>query len=442
MSSLISKVIIEGFNDAKFEVDFDSEMNIIIGRNGSGKTRFMNTLQSVLNVNPSGIFNSDFCKITILLIEKVTKRQHTIVCKKAFLPNFDARVLFVIDGEEYEKIIPVRAVDTDNFSAMARRKTHEAFEDVKDRMDSIVTVASITVDRDIFTQANDDVRTPSKYQQLPIDDKLGLLMDSLKNYQIKLISKANDELIDFQRRALLLVLWNEQFGDSNTSDSHGTDSRLFPGIEARKATMSMHEIREGLRSAFKAMGALDSSTEERVNAHIDRMIKQRNRLVNPPASSEFDYIEYRILLPTLLRANAMVDLFKETDKKRKSILYPLSLLIETINRYFSDKNAALDDEGNLIINDGRRPSISVRDLSSGEKQILIIFIECLLQFSKSNIFFADEPELSLHVKWQAEIVDDMAKLNPMGQFVIATHSPEVSATRRSPLINMWELTHG
>lgn len=66
-------------------------------------------------------------------------------------------------------------------------------------------------------------------------------------------------------------------------------------------------------------------------------------------------------------------------------------------------------------------------LSSGEKQILIIFANSILRSSRGKVFIIDEPELSLHLSWQERFIDDIKKLKTGSQFIFATHSPEIIA---------------
>ena len=40
----------------------------------------------------------------------------------------------------------------------------------------------------------------------------------------------------------------------------------------------------------------------------------------------------------------------------------------------------------------------------------------------------DEPEISLHIRWQREIIDRMRQINPFCQIIIATHSPSMFGT--------------
>lgn len=70
-------------------------------------------------------------------------------------------------------------------------------------------------------------------------------------------------------------------------------------------------------------------------------------------------------------------------------------------------------------------TIGLSSLSSGEKQVLRIFIETLLASSSSILI--DEPEISMHIDWQRQLIPALQQLNPQAQLILATHSPEVMA---------------
>ena len=69
--------------------------------------------------------------------------------------------------------------------------------------------------------------------------------------------------------------------------------------------------------------------------------------------------------------------------------------------------------------------INAYQLSSGEKQLLIILLTVLIQDNKPSILFMDEPELSLHIEWQRKLIKYIRELNPNVQLIIATHSPDI-----------------
>ncbi|EKN5948203.1 ATP-binding protein, partial [Yersinia enterocolitica] len=54
----------------------------------------------------------------------------------------------------------------------------------------------------------------------------------------------------------------------------------------------------------------------------------------------------------------------------------------------------------------------------------------------------DEPELSLHIAWQKNIIPAIKELNPNAQIIAATHSPEVASNYKNSIFDMETLVHG
>ena len=69
-------------------------------------------------------------------------------------------------------------------------------------------------------------------------------------------------------------------------------------------------------------------------------------------------------------------------------------------------------------------------LSSGEKQMLIILLTVLVEDDQPYVLFMDEPEVSLHIEWQKKLIDLCLELNPNVQIILTTHSPAV-------VMNVW-----
>jgi ABC-type cobalamin/Fe3+-siderophores transport system ATPase subunit len=59
--------------------------------------------------------------------------------------------------------------------------------------------------------------------------------------------------------------------------------------------------------------------------------------------------------------------------------------------------------------------LSLQDLSSGEKQLVILLGKAVLQQGAVSVYLADEPELSLHVEWQEQLVSILRGLNGNAQ---------------------------
>lgn len=78
-----------------------------------------------------------------------------------------------------------------------------------------------------------------------------------------------------------------------------------------------------------------------------------------------------------------------------------------------------------------KEKVQLDQLSSGEKQILLILTTVFLQEEKPNILLMDEPEISLHISWQDCLIELIRELNPNCQLILTTHSPNIFA-------NGWE----
>ena len=68
---------------------------------------------------------------------------------------------------------------------------------------------------------------------------------------------------------------------------------------------------------------------------------------------------------------------------------------------------------------------NINELSSGEKQLFLRTLAIKMLNPENSIILIDEPELSLHPKWQQRIVDVYRKIGKNNQIIIATHSPHI-----------------
>lgn len=74
-------------------------------------------------------------------------------------------------------------------------------------------------------------------------------------------------------------------------------------------------------------------------------------------------------------------------------------------------------------------------LSSGEQHEIVLLFGLLFETAKNSLILVDEPELSLHVAWQREVLTDLQELAELSDFraLLATHSPQIIGTQ-------WNLT--
>ncbi len=74
-------------------------------------------------------------------------------------------------------------------------------------------------------------------------------------------------------------------------------------------------------------------------------------------------------------------------------------------------------------------------LSSGEQHQIVLLFDLLFETKKNSLILIDEPELSLHVAWQREVLADLQELAELSDFraLLATHSPQIIGPQ-------WDLT--
>ncbi|MEN8220388.1 MAG: AAA family ATPase [Pseudomonadota bacterium] len=120
-------------------------------------------------------------------------------------------------------------------------------------------------------------------------------------------------------------------------------------------------------------------------------------------------------------------LLNEKTDQINDINFYKNRFIEQINVLFSDSKKRLDfDKNNAIIfRNHKGKSFSVYELSSGEKQMLIILLNVLIQENQPSIILMDEPEISLHLAWQLDLIDIIQSLNYNCQLIIVTHAAGV-----------------
>lgn len=105
----------------------------------------------------------------------------------------------------------------------------------------------------------------------------------------------------------------------------------------------------------------------------------------------------------------------------------IEVLFEIINGLFNetDKKIEINKTDNTLEFQNKNETIHLDMLSSGEKQLLIIIFTVFLMEEEPCVLLMDEPEISLHIGWQQQLIDIIRRLNKNVQLIIATHSPSI-----------------
>jgi energy-coupling factor transporter ATP-binding protein EcfA2 len=110
---------------------------------------------------------------------------------------------------------------------------------------------------------------------------------------------------------------------------------------------------------------------------------------------------------------------------------------DVVNEFLSDKIISVDAESGLVIRVGRT-RIREYQLSSGEHQLLYLMVTALTTRRKGTVIAIDEPELSMHIGWQRNLLHSLIRCasNAAPQFLLATHSPDISMKYSEDMIEL------
>jgi predicted ATP-binding protein involved in virulence len=123
------------------------------------------------------------------------------------------------------------------------------------------------------------------------------------------------------------------------------------------------------------------------------------------------------------------DDFNEKYKVYEDFIRRLDLFTDVVNGRLSFKEIKISRESGIIVVDSEKPEkfLELNQLSSGEKQEIVLFYELIFETTNDVLLLIDEPEISLHIIWQKMFMDDMLKTVKYIGFkvIVATHSPQI-----------------
>ena len=122
--------------------------------------------------------------------------------------------------------------------------------------------------------------------------------------------------------------------------------------------------------------------------------------------------------------NVFCDFYtKEWKTFEENINPKMKILQSLMSKYMMNKIVEITPMGILIKSKENNRNIPLNSLSSGEKKLLIIFLHCL--YNEDVPILIDEPEISLSIIWQENLLPDLLQKTPIKQIIVATHSSAI-----------------
>lgn len=157
---------------------------------------------------------------------------------------------------------------------------------------------------------------------------------------------------------------------------------------------------------------------------IDNITARDKRKTATALSQDLEYFIYDMKTgPSLMSLRmSMIDSSADEQTELKA---RIELFQHTINELFALTHKSIEIEGSKFSVKSKDGVLSVSSLSSGEMQVLLILLRVFLLCEEESIVLIDEPENSLDIDWQFELINLLVRLNPNAQYFITTHSPAI-----------------
>ena len=229
-----------------------------------------------------------------------------------------------------------------------------------------------------------------------------------------LVGDAVDRTIESLRRLALTgtsvgytsvnTIYEELISRIVEQDSEADESHLLPISGLRKNLVALHKR----NSDYAKYGLTPDLDTDRLLKLLDRAQDPSIEILNTVLKPYFDGHHAR--LSALEPAQKVIDEF-----------------VTMLSEFFSHKFVKLDVRTGLQILDRKNKRIPPESLSSGERQLVVLFCNAITARKDGTILVIDEPEISLNVKWQRRMISALLSCleGVRTQIILATHSIEI-----------------
>ncbi len=297
-------------------------------------------------------------------------------------------------------------------------------------------------------------------------DIIHLLESLVENGKIKQAKQIPDfvDVYFIKEQRLLIRKFTSEKRERITINISGQSDRLeeergesFSNTIEEYAKELSKSLTEILAGASKVGQDLDSSfprrlfdettfvSEQEFNSRYD-VIKEKQKflsLYGLSATKEDSQTSFK-------EENSKALLVYLNDTKKKlavfdDILQKLQIFSTILNeRQFVFKQLEISPDFGFRFKTENGEDLSLTDLSSGEQQEVVLLYELLFKVGPNTLVLIDEPEISLHVAWQKEVINDLLKITKLQKItvIVATHSPQIIGEHWDLVVDLWDLSEG
>ena len=139
-------------------------------------------------------------------------------------------------------------------------------------------------------------------------------------------------------------------------------------------------------------------------------------------------------IPSYIATKMISAMLKNKNEKvgdvQKKVFNEINEIFENLSIDVKVEDISQDGRNITLFTNSSGDKFDINELSSGEKQLFLRTLAIRMLNPENSIILIDDPELSLHPKWQQRIVDVYRKIGKNNQIIIATHSPHILGSVR------------
>jgi ABC-type cobalamin/Fe3+-siderophores transport system ATPase subunit len=378
----IERVKVSGLagQDKPHEFELNRDTNVFWGLNGCGKTSLLKILHSALQGDASSLIRVPVKEAEITIVNEINQKRY--VRKLHRVPQRELELPDLVDSsniEEYERIQYRAMLEKESISWRTTPKIPDPKHAFSHQYLPISRVPS--------------VRHPGRKRNYATADRIDMLDEA--TFDRIFAEGIHNIWRDYSTEELVKV---------RSIQTRGI-SEILRGVIDRDDETKEKLPEIGAEEAFKYVNAFFNSQKLSMKSDSsDRFIQNFS-----------DNSTLRQIVTEIVDIQRGIEEAQEPTRRIEALLQDL---------FTGGKSVALTARNLVVVANGH--AIPIASLSSGEKQMVRLLLECLVAGKDSIII--DEPELSMHVDWQHRLIDSLRLVNPRAQIIVATHSPEVMAT--------------
>jgi len=428
------------FGFRNIDISFDSDIKILIGENGLGKTTVLNALYYVLSEMYIKLLKIDFEQIELVFndndeisfskYELNTFLEYKNNRERRTIPPRIKKQLDELNLDELRKKIP-------NGNGLSPKNRKYILDYIRDNEIPKFAPTDIMI-REIYRYINEP-----KFENFVHANKI------LKKYNFNILylptyRRVEEDLKNLGkfRKKVEHLFEDDFFYEEVQEDIEITDDTLIH--------FGMEDVEKRIK---KIQDEINKSTIVGFSKVTGEMLSQLLRgfpTIEDKAIDKLDENTVKIIIHRVgdnletNDRNQILKLLENKDelKKKKELVYFIDKLIDIYeqhkyldnsvksfrdmcNNYLSDKEFRYDESSvNLdIYRINTEENVSLNKLSSGEKQIISIFSKLHLENNENLLVLFDEPELSLSLPWQKRLLPDIVNSDKCKFLLSVTHSP-------------------